>query len=716
MPARVSLKISILMFFVSLAFAVGMVFLLNSLFSGPRLGMHYDFLLNYKKPVMSGEILIIETDEFIEGGDFFTVLLTLTEMEAANLVLAGRLSPSTTPITLTEADIRRRFIDEYLLLGANIRNLFEGIRMGFVTPVQAPLFVEQVVESAEYGKERLIKVLIDRDEDLIRAVAVFGSYLDAYSKPQLDIDGKLRRVKPVEIEGSIEHPLYMNLKNRYAVSRIETSDQKLILWLRGHDGKDLDITLDNDGNIITPWNCAFRRVDIELFRRYEDAESAMLEVLAQANELKVFSGILPEQIPFFLGDYAQTLLDDLINTPNTENRSAWIGARTDYFKSLEDFFNSSTETNFISGYEELIADTDSSNREKIDYLVGAKTELMYIFALMREVYAELSSCRAKLKEELGFSLCIMGPEPNAQYSAMLANALITGSHIKPISSRYVIYFSIAAVFIILIIIFMMRPVIMLIMGLLLSVLFAGFSGGAFIIYSYWIDPLIFLGSSAASIFLLFYCKSAYLNYRARTFRSAYRTAVSKDNLRKLINYGRPGLSEVNVSYAAVIAVKDVNLFDKEYHETAKDAGKMKRHFYALAKKILFNSGAAIAGFEGDTILACFGSPLELQPKLTAYKWSQDGQPLAKTYSPVDKACALVSRLLANEKISWRFGIDAGDCTFSWSPEAGFSVSGSPAVHARILVSKTTQDKRALVSDSVAQKIGLDENETGAFSV
>jgi class 3 adenylate cyclase len=716
MLARVSLKISILMFFVSLAFAVGMVFLLNSLLSGPRLGLHYDFLLNYKKPVMSGEILIIETDEFIEGGDFFTVLLTLTEMEAANLVLSGRLSPSTTPITLTEADIRRRFIDEYLLLGANIRNLFEGIRMGFVTPVQAPLFVEQVVESAEYGKERLIKVLIDRDEDLIRAVAVFGSYLDAYSKPQLDIDGKLRRVKPVEIEGSIEHPLYVNLKNRYAVSRIETSDQKLILWLRGHDGKDLDITLDIDGNIITPWNCAFRRVDIGLFRRYEEAENAMLEVLAQANELKVFSEILPEQIPFFLGDYAQTLLDDLIITPNSENRSAWIGARTDYFKSLEDFFNGSTETNFISGYEELIADTDSSNSEKIDYLVGTKNELMNIFALMREVYAELSSSRAKLKEELGFSLCIMGPEPNAQYSAMLANALITGSHIKPISSRYVIYFSIAAVFVILIIIFMMRPVILLILGFFLSVLFAGFSGAAFIIYSYWIDPLIVLGSSAASVFLLFYCKSAYLNYRARTFRSAYRTAVSKDNLRKLINHGRPGLSEVNVSYAAVIAVKDVNLFDKEDHETVKDAGKMKRNFYALAKKIFFNSGAAIAGFEGDTILVSFGSPLELQPKLTAYKWSQDGQPLAKSYHPVDKACALVSRLLANEKISWRFGIDAGECTFSWSPEAGFSVSGSPAVHARILVSKTTNDRRALVSDSVAQKIGLDENETGAFSV
>jgi hypothetical protein len=716
MSARVSLKISILLFFGSLAFAVGMVFLLNFLLSGPRLGPHYDFLLNYKKPVVSGEILIIETDEFIEGGDFFTVLLTLTEMEAANLVLAGRLSPSTTPITLTEADIRRHFIDEYFLLRSNIRNLFEGIRMGFVSPEQAPLFVEQVVDSAENGKERLIKILIDRDENLIRSIAVFGNYLDAYSKLQPDKDGKLRRVKPVEMEGLVEHPLYVNLKNRYAVSRIETSDSNLILWLRGHDGKDLDITLDNDGNIITPWNCDFRSIDIELFRRYEEAENAMLDVLAQANELKVFSHVPPEQIPFFLGEYAQTLLEDLINAPNSENRAAWIQARADYFTSLEDFFDSSAETVFISEYEELIADTDSSNEQEIDYLIGTKNELMNIFALMREVYAELSSSRTKLKEELGLSLCIMGPEQNTQYSAMLANALITGNHIKLIYPRYVIYLSIAAVFIILIIIFMMRPIVLLIMGILLSVLSAAVFSGIFIFYSYWIDPLIVFGSSLTSSFLLFYYKSAYLNYRARTFRSAYRTAVSKDNLRKLINYGRPGLSEVNVSYAAVIAIKDVNLFGKEDRETPRDAGKMKRVFYTAAKKILFGSGAVIAGFEGDTILACFGSPLELQPKLTTYKWSEDGQPLAKSYHPVDKACALVSRLIANEKITWCFGIDAGDCTFSWSPEAGFSVSGSPAVQARILVSKTTYNKRALVSDAVAKKIGLDKNETGAFSV
>ena len=717
MPARVSLKVSIFMFLGSLTLAVGMIFLLSFLLSGPRLGAHYDFLLKYKKPVVSNEILIIETDEFIEGSDFFTVLVTLTEMEASNLILAGRLSPSATPITLTEADIRRNFVDEYEKIGSNIRNLFEGIRMGFVTPQKAPLFVEQVVESAEQGRERLVRILIDRDDELIRSVAVFGSFIDAYTKPQLDKDGKLRRVKPVEIDGSVEYPLYVNLKSRYAVSQIETTDKKLILWLRGHDGKDLDITLDNNGNIITPWNCNFRTVNIELFRKYETADNTMLDLLAQANELKVFAKILPEKIPLFLGEYAQTLLEDLIKTPNSENRSAWITARSNYFISLNDFFDNSNETALIGRYEELIADTDSSKRTELDKLIETKNKLMKLFASLRETYGELSVSQAKLKQELGLSLCIMGNEPNAKYSAMLANALITGSHIKPVLSRYVILLSIAVVFAVLIIVFMMRPVVLLIVGVFLSIASAALYSCIFILYSYWFDPLIVFSASLAPVLFLFFCKNAYLNYRARAFRAAYRTAVSKDVLQKLIFSGRPGISEINAAYAAVIAIKDANLFNREEQEAVKESARMKRMFYASAKRILFNAGAVIVGFEGDTILACYGSPLELQPKLAAYKWTEDGKTIAKSYHPADKACALVRQLLRDEKNTWQFGVDAGECTFSWSPETGFSVSGGPAIRARNLVLKTARYKaRALISNVVFQKIGLNKNQTIAYSV
>jgi len=706
MPARVSFKISLLMFLGSLIFAVGAAFLLSYLLSGPRLGPHYDFLLKYKTTAVSNEIFIIETEEYIEGSDFFTVLMTLTEMEASNLVLSGRLSPSATPITLTEADIRRRFIDEYGLVGANIRSLFEGIRMGFITALEAPAIVDQVVESVEQGRDRLITTLIDRDEDLIRSVSVFGNYIDAYSKPQLDKDGKLRRAKPIDSED--EHPVYTSLKNRYAVSRIETSGRKLILWLRGHDGKDLDLTLDNEGSIISPWNAGFRFVNIDLFRMYEDSFNAMLQVLDAANELKIFSDIPPDQIPLFLGEYAQTLLDELLKSPGNENRYAWIAARNNYFRSLEEFFNSSMEADFIERYEELIADTDSSDEEELSSLIEIKNELIDIFSQLNEVYAELSSCHSYFKKELPMSLCIMGPRVNALHNAVLANSLITGNHIKPFDELYALMLSVAASLVILILLVFLRPAAILIVGIFSSFIYAAACGGIFIFFSYWIDPLIVFGSSFAACLALFCSKSAYLSYRARSFRAAYRTSVSKDHLRKLIDYGRPGLSEVNVSYAAIIAIKDPGIFSKEERDSSKEAGKMKKTFYTLAKKILFNSGAVIAGYEGDTILACFGSPLEIQPKLTTYKWTDDGQPLAKSYHPADKACLLVRQILKNEKISWRFGIDAGLCSFSWSPETGFTVSGQAAVHARNLVSKTTRWRvRALISDAVREKTNLD---------
>jgi len=704
MPVRISLKDSLLMLLGGLSCAIGVAFLVNFLLSGPKLGPHYDFLLNYKKPVVAREILIINTDEYIEGSDFFTVLMTLTEMEASNLVLTGRLSPSATPITVTEADIRRRFAEEYSLVGSNIRNLFEGIRMGTVAPAQAPNFVERLVELTERGRDRLITALIDRDEDLLRSVAVFGNFVDAYTRPELDKDGKLRRV-------NIDNPVYLHLKNRYAVSQVESSANGQVLWLRGHDRKDMDILLDNDGNIITPGISSFRRIDIELFNDYEEAGIAMLEALAQAVELGIFSKTPPEKIPLFLGEYSYVLLEELIKTPDSNNRMAWITARANYFKSLEDFFDSFIDVQLISGLEEQIADTDSSNRRQITSLINRRDELRESSVLMREIYGKLFFTREKLSEELAMSLCIMGPQYNAEYSALLANAIITGSHVKPISDRFTLFWSISALLVVLIFIFMLRPSMLLGLGLPLSFLATGAFSCLFLFLSFWIDPLIILSSSLTGTLIMFLIKTVYLSYRTRSFRTAYRTAVPKNILQGLIETGRPELSEINVSYAAVIAIKDMSLFNREDNEKSKESSKIKKNFYSTARRILFNAGAVIAGYEGDTILACFGSPLELKPTLTTYKYSEDGKPI-KTYYPVDKACALVRQLLKNEKITWRFGIDSGECVFSWSPETGFSVSGSPAVRARVLVSRTTRYRlRALITKSIQEKIDLEPPDT-----
>ena len=698
MPAQISLKKSLFIFLGGFACAVGTAFLINFMLSGPKLGMHYDFLLKHKPPpAVSHEILIIKTDEFVEGSDLFTVLITLAEMDASGLIQTGRVSPLSSPITLTETEIRRRFTDEYVLVGANIRKLFEGIRMGSVTPREAPSYVERVVELTEYGRDRLLAALVDRDEDLIRSVSVFGNYYETDTEPLFDKDGKIRRVKPVDKQTSFEHPVYQSLKNRFAASQIETSGLGDILWLRRSDGNEDDIMLDRNGNIITAWNFDFRAVDITLFREYEDAQRTMRSALAEADKLGAFSQTHSDQSPLFHSEYSQILQNELLRTPSAENRMAWRTARKNYLKSLDDFLNSLAETNLVNGYEKLIADAGTSNRRQLSALTNMRGELIQSFAKMREEYGKLSSLHSRLEEETASAFCIMGPDENAHYSALLANVLITGSHINPVYDRYALFWSIMASFFVLIIIFMLRPYVLLIAGSALSFLVTAAFSCFFVFYSYWIDPLIALGSSLAGTLVIFICKCVYLQTRDGSFRTAYGTAVSQKVLRNLIDTGRPQPSEVNTAFAAVIAVKDINLLTKENREKSYDAGKARKAFFASVKKTVFNSGAVIAGYEGDTILVCFGSPLD------------------NAANPVTKACALVRELLGNKKNSLRAGIDAGECTFLWSPETGFSVNGRPVVRAKILVSKTTRfNAIALITDSVREKISFDGKQIGTL--
>jgi hypothetical protein len=665
-PVKYSLKTQFLLLLAGLVCAAGTAFLVNWIFSGPGLGLHYDFLLDrQKQPPAAREILIINTEEFIESSDIFSVLITLIEMEAANLIMAGRVSPSSSPVTLTEAEIRRRFVDEYYIIGSNIRNLFHAIRSGFVSPVQAPGYVDRLVELSDQGRDRLLSALINREEELLRAIAVFGNYIEVDLDPIFDKDGRLRRVQPIDPQSSVEHPVFGDLRSRFLVSQIETVENQKFLYLQKADEEEFDILLDRDGNIISPWNSDFRMIDISLFREYKESERAVRDALVNADRLGVFSKTLPEDAPLFLGDYALTLRDEMLKFPNEENRSEWAAARSNYFINLEEFLN--------------------KEHDLID------EELIQSLEVMREEYEKLSAIHLMLQKELLFSYCIMGCQKHALSSAILANAMLTGHHVKPAKNKYVLIWSICAAFAVLLIVFMTRPFMVLLCGICLSI-FSSIVMSIIFIYSFlWIEPLVVLISSLAGIFVIFCCKCVIKNYRGRSFRRAYGMAVSTDVLKHLICLGKPGISEVVEKTAAVIAIKDINLLKREDQEKLHDAGKAKKIFFSLIKEAAYSCGAVITGFEADTVLVCFGSPLE-----------------KTSFDPVNKACSMVRKLLENEKITWRFGIDTGVCAFYWSPETGYSVSGRSSVRARVLVSKTVRlNARALITDAVREKINAD---------
>jgi hypothetical protein len=709
MPAFISLKRSLFFLFFGIAVAAGMAFLLNFLLSGPKLSLVYDFFVDKKQsPPVSREILIIKTDEFIESSDLFSVLMTLTEMEASNLILTTRVAGSSSPITGTEADIRMRFLDEFNLLVNNIRNLFHGIRSGSIPPVNAPAYVERLVELTENSRDRLLGGLINRDEDLFRSIDVFGSFIEVETRPKLDWDGKIRRVRPVETESLVEHPVYTSLKNRYAFTQLENSESGFYLILYKHDGSELTIPLDKDGNIlISGKGRGFRSIDIMYFQDYEEALRNMRRLLRDANELGALSKTLPEQSPLILDEYALMLREIMLMQPNDENRTAWIMARASFIKSLNDFLYGTAEYELVSGYNEVIADEDTLGEEGLAKLAGMRDEIINIFFTMREYHEELIKIYSKLKQELAFSLCIIGPQNNIEYSALLANTLITGVHIIPADERDILFCSFAVSFIILLILFRMRPSLVLLAGFGLCLVFSVSFAAVFIFTSYWIDPIIVFCTSFSGVLVIYFCRRGTITRRARRFRTAYGSAVSRELLRDLISRGRPQPSEVTVSAAAVIVIRDFNLLRKEDQERVEEAGKSAKEFYAAVKNIFFNAGAVIAGFEGDTVIACFGSTLDKKYD-EEYASGTIDEPVAKAYK-------LLKQLLNGDVVNWRFGMDCGKCTFSWSPEAGFIASGRPVVRAKILASKNGRyNTRALITDSIREETNLSVKKIGSL--
>jgi hypothetical protein len=85
------------------------------------------------------------------------------------------------------------------------------------------------------------------------------------------------------------------------------------------------------------------------------------------------------------------------------------------------------------------------------------------------------------------------------------------------------------------------------------------------------------------------------------------------------------------------------------------------------------------------VLACFGSPLERVALGRTKLSSPYGDHIHAKGAPALRAVGFVSELLRRDGSDlWYYGIDTGECAFTWSAQSGYSVFGRPAVRARIL--------------------------------
>ena len=719
-----------MIFLAGLCIAAGIVFLSNYLLAGPRLGPHYDFFLNRRQPPVSGEILLVGTGENVDNSDMYTVLMTLTELDASDLIFLAQISGTSSPILGNEWEIRQRFNDEFNLIGNNISNLFEGIRTGSVRPLEAPGYVETLVELTRNGRDRLTSALIAGNEELDRLTRVFGHVWEAgdikaapedspwYVSPRLDRGGKLRRIAPVlmaDTEGNnplvVEHLVYRSLQSRWASSEIEFAEHGPVLAIHKKDGTELKIPLDKNGNILLDSSALqFKHIDIDSFREYEEADRNMRRLLKEAEDIGAFSKTRPERVPLYLHDHAVVLREELLNSPEQEVKAAWIAARDDYFLSLEDFLYGSAETTLVNGYEEIIA-VENLNEENIARLVSLRDELIRCFAAMREKYLELAALRGFLSGEAAASYCIMGQvfaQSPADASALLANALLTGGHIIPGQNRYILFWSLGAVFFIMLIVHALRPAVMLTVGLIAAALCAAGFGWSFITSAYWIDPAIACVGCIFGIMFIFCVKTAIRRNGARNFRFAYSHVVSKPVMKELVRRGRPLLSETIIEHAAIIALKDPSMPGMEDKEEPAHAADTLAQFRAKVRDIFTNAGAVIISYEGGTVLACFGSPPQ-----RIYSDRFDEEEIS--CNPALNAVRLVTELLRNSTINWHFGMDSGDCAFSWSPETGYTANGRAVVRARLLLSMTSRFQvRSIVADSVREYLNQPARKLGAM--
>jgi class 3 adenylate cyclase len=454
MAAFIVRKKLFLVFISAFVAAAGIVVLLYWLLEGPRLGPHYDFLLEHRKgSAPAPELLIVDSGDFLEPDTAARMILTLIEMDADSLVIQTPILGFSPGRINSGEEIRSWFEEEFSLMERNIRNLFEAIRVGSIAPGEARRYVDELVGLTDQGKERLTAALVRQDQAgiarLEQTITAFGRVYRAgdlrpspggnpepagqsYSRPQADWDGRVRRAALVERPGGPEHVVYGALKNHFIESRVETIGTALFLINTLEDG-DHWIPLDSRGNLLFetpagdsprgPWslqdrNEDFRRIPLETFTAYQGAEETLQRLLREADKLGIYSVLEPERSPPLLYDYAQTQREEFLVSSNPGNPAAqrfsgewkirWLQTRAEYFGVLEEFLYGSAEESLKAGYEELLGAEDLG-KEAIRQITALRDGLSTVFDGLRDAYRELWLLRETLSQALDRAFIILGP-------------------------------------------------------------------------------------------------------------------------------------------------------------------------------------------------------------------------------------------------------------------------------------------------------------------
>ncbi|MDR0553621.1 MAG: hypothetical protein LBG76_02310 [Treponema sp.] len=748
-------------FLVSLAAATVTAVGLAWFFAGPRLGPHYDFLLRYRPaPPLSRELVLIEmkdsgknaegtknAGEMVEPMEVTSVLRTLIEMDASALILQVPVLGLSSVGGSAREELLNHFDEEFALLERNIRSLFQAIRIGSVSPTDSERYVGDLVSLTERGKERLIAALEQRDQIDIqlmeKTAAAYGNLWEAgdlrfplnrngdaeheeaapgaphYGKPRPDKDGVFRRIAPVLTEETgAEHIVYALLKQRYNAAIVEDAEDGPALML-ARNGENIFLPLDARGALLPELphgEDTFRRLPLELFLEYEKQEQELYRAVAAAEAGGYFAELAPEEYPSAWYYYAHALWEDLLEQGGEENRFRWLEARSGYFKALDNFINGSSETELVAEYERLLS-SESLGEAAVGRVVSLRNEFIKSFGELREQYNRFKARRNDLQTTLQSSLCILGPPPepgsrnpsDAEISAILANTILTGRALIPQANRNILICALGAAFIIALCLCRISVPATFCTGVFLMILTGAFFSWGFILTGYWLDPLIPTGTMAAGMAASCFSGLHILRRQASGLRRAYGAAITPAYLRQVIHAGKPLPHEIVTAKAAIIAIRGRGITAAESWGDPEEGARKIAEFRRTVAEHFKNAGATITGFDGDLATVVFGSPLERSAlQLINKEIPYEDDIHARTnQTPIAKATGFIMELLrtAPETASWYFGIDTGEAAFSYSPITGYTVSGPPAIRARILSGLAPRYKaRILVTGRVAETV------------
>jgi hypothetical protein len=729
--------------------ATAVLFLVMQLLSGPVLGAEYDFLTGRRHfPPVSQEILLIETGEktnehqnsirtessgtketVISPTLASSVIITLTEMSASTLIIQAPILGVSSGGAVNEGELLYRFEEEFETINRNIKNLFDGIRLGSVAPGDAGRFVDELIQLNEGGEKRLLEATFETSETevlvLEKAFDVFGGaylpsdlavslisytgdsvsnlsslYSSGYSQSRADPDGKTRRIAPFIRHGNkeSEHIVWRALKPRYK-------------------NKDFPLRLDKNGALlleIPKEKLPFRSIPLSMFPEYDDLDKTLYRLLVEDVSLAPYSGIPADKYPAFLYEKAQQIRENLFEHNEKELKQRWIAGREEYFDALDVFFSDAVEKNIADSFDKLTQEEKFDKKNLEAFLLMRDNELQK-YGIAKEIWLDLDRIRNRLEKSLLNSFCIMGistdfsqsyePASGTGISVLLANSILSAYSINPADEKYIALFSLIFACIVILIVLKLGPMLSFVVGIVCTVFIFGLFSYRFIISGYWFDPIIpaltaFSGALSSSLCIFITSRS-----RSIILKQTFGAIISAENLRKLIKVHKV-LPQKSVVLCAIAAIRNPGLTLSAYRGNALITAQALNLFRNEVRAVFLKEDGVIVSETEDTILVCFGSPIE------RFIMEARGSPEHNTdntvhETPVNKVARIIAELPKKNKKSapWHFGLDYGECNFSWSPLAGYTVCGKTVVNARLLSGLCSQYKlKALVSNSAAAKL------------